>query len=56
MAINETEAAERHMAQYRASLPPSYDEKLLFESHIRLCEREEDREHVRESLALAGLR
>jgi len=53
--LGETEAAERHMAQYRASLPPSYDEKLLFESHIRLCERDEDREHWRQGYRLIGM-
>ncbi|MCL5776411.1 tetratricopeptide repeat protein [Limibaculum sp. FT325] len=53
--LGETEAAERHMAQYRASLPQSYDEKLLFESHIRLCEREEDREHWRQGYRLIGM-
>ena len=40
---------------YRASLPPSYDERLLYESHIRLCAREEDREHWREGYRLIGM-
>jgi len=53
--LGETEAAEQHMSQYRASLPPSYDEKLLYESHIRLCEREEDREHWRQGYRLIGM-
>ena len=53
--LGEMEACERHLAQYRASLPPSYDERLLFESHIRLCEREEDREHWRQGYRLIGL-
>ena len=53
--LGDMEACERHMAQYRASMPDSYDEKLLFESHLRLCEREEDREHWREGYRLIGM-
>jgi TolB-like protein/cytochrome c-type biogenesis protein CcmH/NrfG len=53
--LGEHEACERHLSQYRASLPPSYDERLLFESHLRLCEREEDREHWRQGYRLIGM-
>ncbi len=53
--LGEREACECHLARYRASLPPSYDERLLYESHIRLCEREEDREHWRRGYRLIGL-
>ena len=44
-----------HMAQYRAELPKTYDEKLLFESHLRLCQREADKEHWREGYRLTGM-
>ena len=46
---------EHHMKCYQAELPQSYDEKLLFESHIRLCQRDEDREHWREGYRLTGM-
>ncbi len=53
--LGDMAASERHMAEYRASIPSSYDEMLLFESHIRLCALEEDREHWREGYRLIGL-
>ena len=53
--LGNAEAVERHMAAYRAELPDSYDEKLLFESHIRLCQRPEDAEHWREGYRKIGL-
>ncbi len=46
---------EHHMAQYRAELPDTYDEMLLFESHLRLCRRMEDAEHWREGYRLTGM-
>lgn len=49
------DAAAHHMSIYRASLPESYDEHLLFESHLRLCQREQDREHWREGYRLVGM-
>jgi len=49
------EKVASHMQQYRAALPDSYDEKLLFESHLRLCQREEDREHWRQGYRLIGM-
>ncbi len=49
------EACNRQMVQYRASLPDSYDEKLLYECHLRLCARDEDREHWRDGYRLIGM-
>ncbi len=53
--MGELKAMEHHMAAYRANLPDSYDEILLFESHMRLCALEEDREHWREGYRKTGL-
>ena len=53
--LGQMEACERHMEKYRAELPESYDEMLLFESHLRLCERDEDREHWRDGYRLIGM-
>jgi len=44
-----------HMEQYRAELPDYYDEMLLFESHLRLCQREDDAEHWRQGYRLIGM-
>ncbi len=52
--LGNTEACNHHMEKYRASLPESYDEKLLFESHLRLCARQQDRDHWREGYRLIG--
>lgn len=53
--LGDMEACDRHMAVYRSSLPDSYDEKLLFESHLRICLRDEDREHWRSGYRLTGM-
>ena len=53
--LGEQADCDRHMALYRGALPESYDEILLFESHLRLCAREEDREHWREGYRLIGM-
>ncbi len=53
--LGNMEACERDMKIYRASLPESYDEKLLFDSHLRLCARDEDREHWRQGYRLLGM-
>lgn len=52
--LGDTEACSRHMEMYRASLPESYDEKLLYESHLRLCARQQDRDHWRQGYRLIG--
>jgi adenylate cyclase len=46
---------EKRMKQYRSQLPDFYDEHLLFESHMRLCANEDDREHWREGYRLIGM-
>ena len=53
--LGDMAACKRHMALYREELPGTYDEKLLFESHLRLCQHEEDKEHWREGYRLTGL-
>ena len=53
--LGDMKACEKSMAKYRESLPASYDEKLLFESHLRLCAREEDREHWVQGYRLIGM-
>jgi len=46
---------DRLMILYQAQLPDFYDEKLLYESHLRLCAREEDREHWQQGYRLIGM-
>ena len=53
--LGDMEQCRHHMDAYRASLPKSYDERLLFDSHLRLCAREKDREHWRQGYRLTGL-
>ena len=53
--LGDMDACDHHMSLYRSKLPDTYDEKLLFESHLRLCEFEEDKEHWREGYRLAGM-
>ena len=53
--LGDMDAVSRHMDEYRSQLPESYDENLLFESHIRLCEREKDREQWRKGYRLIGM-
>jgi len=52
--LGNTQACNYHMEKYRASLPESYDEELLFESHLRLCARQQDRDHWRDGYRLIG--
>ena len=49
------QASARHLQSYRTSLPDRYDEHLLFESHLRLCALESNREHWVEGYGLIGL-
>ncbi|NNE21237.1 MAG: hypothetical protein HKN11_01375 [Rhizobiales bacterium] len=53
--LGEMAACERHMKLYRAELPDTYDEKLLFESHLRLCQHQEDKDHWRDGYRLTGM-
>jgi adenylate cyclase len=42
--LGDMEACARHMKLYRDQMPETYDELKLYESHMRLCQREEDKE------------
>ena len=53
--LGNTERFEHHLAAYRAELPASYDEMLLFESHMKICAAEQDAEHWREGYRRTGL-
>jgi hypothetical protein len=53
--LGETEASARHMKLYREQIPETYDELKLFESHMRLCQRQEDRELWTEAYRKIGL-
>ncbi len=53
--LGNTERFEHHLAAYRAELPASYDEMLLFESHMKICATEQDAEHWREGYRRTGL-
>ena len=53
--LSDREACEECMKQYCDQLPDYYDESLLFESHLRLCSREADREHWRQGYRLTGM-
>ena len=53
--LGDIEASDRHMAQSRAALPDFYDEKLLFDSHLRLRARAQDHEHWRAGYRLIGM-
>jgi len=53
--LGDQEGCEKSMMKYRAALPASYDERLLFESHLRLCARDEDRDHWTQGYRLTGM-
>ncbi len=53
--LGNDEKFEQHLAAYRAELPDSFDEMLLFESHMKLCATEQDAEHWREGYRRTGL-
>jgi len=53
--LGDMDACKKRMDQYRAQLPDFYDERLLFDSHLRLCARQEDRDHWREGYRLTGM-
>ncbi len=53
--LGEQETSARHMKLYREQMPESYDEMRLFESHMRLCQRQEDRELWTEAYRKIGL-
>ena len=53
--LGDMDACRNSLAKYREGLPASYDERLLFESHLRLCARQEDRDHWRDGYRLIGM-
>ena len=53
--MGQMEECNRHMVNYRAALPEDYDERLLCESHLRLCALDTDREHWRQGYQMIGL-
>ncbi len=53
--LGEQEASARHMKLYREQMPESYDELKLFESHMRLCQRQEDKDLWTEAYRKIGL-
>ncbi len=43
------------MKLYREQMPETYDELKLFDSHMRLCQRKEDRDLWTEAYRKIGL-
>jgi tetratricopeptide (TPR) repeat protein len=42
--LGNMEACARHVKLYHDQMPETYDELKLYESHMRLCKREEDKD------------
>jgi TolB-like protein len=53
--LGNMEKSEHHFKIHRAQLPENYDERKLVESHMRICVRQQDREHWLEGYRLVGL-
>ena len=53
--LGDMDACRDSMTKYREGLPAFYDERLLFESHLRLCARQEDRDHWCVGYRLTGM-
>ena len=53
--LGEMEASARYMKLYREQMPETYDELKIFESHMRLCQRKEDRDLWTEAYRKIGL-
>ena len=53
--LGETEASARYMKLYREQMPETYDELKIFESHMRLCQRKEDKDLWTEAYRKIGL-
>ena len=53
--LGEQEASARYMKLYREQMPESYDELKIFESHMRLCQRQEDKDLWTEAYRKIGL-
>ncbi len=53
--LGDMEACARHMKLYREQMPETYDEMKLFESHMRLCQRKEDKDLWTDAYRKIGL-
>jgi TolB-like protein/Tfp pilus assembly protein PilF len=53
--LGDMKACARHMELYRQQMPASYDEMKLFESHMRICQRQEDKDLWIEAYRKIGL-
>jgi tetratricopeptide (TPR) repeat protein len=53
--LGDMEACARHMKLFREQLPETYDQMKLFESHMRLCQRTEDRDLWTDAYRKIGL-
>ena len=53
--LGEMEASARYMKLYREHMPETYDELKIFESHMRLCQRQEDKDLWTEAYRKIGL-
>ena len=42
--LGEKDACARHMKLYREQMPETFDEMKLYDSHMRLCQRQEDKD------------
>jgi hypothetical protein len=53
--VGDQEACAQHMKRYCDQMPETYDEMKLFESHMRLCQRKENRDLWIEAYRKIGL-
>ncbi len=53
--LGDMEACARHMKLYRDQIPDTYDELKLYESHMRLCQRREDKDLWTDAYRKVGL-
>ncbi len=53
--LGDMKVCARQMKLYREQMPETYDELKLFESHMRLCQRKEDKDLWTEAYRKIGL-
>jgi TolB-like protein/cytochrome c-type biogenesis protein CcmH/NrfG len=53
--LGDMDTAAHHMELYREQMPATYDEKKLYESHMRLCQRKENADLWTEAYRKIGL-
>ena len=53
--LGEKDACARHMKLYREQMPETFDEMKLYDSHMRLCQRKEDKDLWTEAYRKIGL-